>query len=159
MKKLCLFTLICLLVFSLVACSSPGKITDENPDSESTGDNYRPDGGTVTYEGESGEEVNIGGNEWPTDMIAEDLPKLNAGEVSAAYNSANACMITVDNVKKEQFEDYLEGIKDLGYTENALDISSGESIHYYAENGEFGIQITYDGETGEAGVNFTRLEF
>lgn len=188
MKKFLLFTLICLLAFSLIACKSFSEMAEEKIreelNKESGGDDlsYESDedelinesdedelnneddevdydDGTVIYEGESGEEVNIGGNKWPTDLVAEHIPKLNAGEVTAAYNSANACLLTVDNVEKDLFEDYLNEIKDKGYTENPLDISEGESIHYYAENGEYGIQLTYDNETKEVGVNFMRLEF
>ena len=162
MKKLFLFTLICLLIFTLVSCKSIGEIAGEKILDELTngsGGAIDLDDGTITYEGESGEEVNIGGNKWPTDQIAEHLPKLDSGEVTAAYNSVNACMFTVENVKKDQFEDYLNGIKDMGYTENRLDISEGESIHYYAENEEFGIQLTYDSKTEEAGVSITRLDF
>ena len=163
MRKFFLFTLICLLALSIAACKSPGEMVGEKIAEEiieeASGGKVDLDEGTITFEGEDGEVVNIGGAEWPTDMIAEHVPKLNAGEVTAAYNSPNSCLLTVENVKKEQFEDYLNEIKSKGFNENPLDISKGEYTHYYCENGEFGIQLTYDGETEEAGINFMRLEF
>ena len=163
MKKVLLLTSICLLVLLLGACKSPGeKISEkiaEEMITEAIGEEVDFEEGTVTFESEDGEEVKIGGTEWPTDMIAEHIPKLNAGEVTAAYNSSNSCMLTVENVNKEQFEDYLSGIKGKGFNENTLDISEGEYTHYYGENGEFGIQLTFDGATKEAGINFMRLEF
>lgn len=134
MKKLFLVTLICFMVFSFAACKSPDEVVEDDTIKESAEEDFSLGDDGFNYEGESGEEVNVGGNKWPTDMIAEHMPKLDAGEVTASYNSPDSCILTVNNVKKDQFEDYLDEVKNSGYTKNPLDISQGETIHYYADN-------------------------
>lgn len=114
------------------------------------------DGDEVTYQTEEGETVIntddgfsiqsedgtsiLSGSEyeWPTEQAAAYLPKLDVGTVTYILNSDTSCMVSIENVTKEDYQGYKEAIAAAGYTKEKFE-SSAEDFEMYSGSAENGI--------------------
>jgi hypothetical protein len=91
------------------------------------------DGGKVSIKGEEGEEFSFGETEWPKDGAAEFIPKFTKGTISSVLNSNTACGIIIDEVEKSDFDQYVEEVKDQGFTVEPLEFISDTAATYSAQ--------------------------
>lgn len=96
----------------------------------------------ITFEGEEGKTVIYTDvSEWPEDMAASYLPKIKDAEISYLLNSDKYCMITVDNIDNEKYADYLEKVKDKGYSKDKFE-STADDLNMYSGSSEEGVVVT-----------------
>lgn len=163
MKKLVIFGIAILLVFSLTGCKSPSQVVSEKVGEKiiegAGGGKVDLDGDKVTVKNKDGSEVVLGGNEWPSDKMAKDIPELKKGKVTYVANSDVMCMIMVEDVELNDFEDYLAKVKSSGFTKDEVNFSDGSSKSYLAGN-EQGVafQLTYMTERKEVSITVGKSE-
>lgn len=99
----------------------------------------------LTYEGEDGEVMSISEkDEWPEGLAADELPKLEKGVVTYSMNLSSGCMIIVEEVELKDYTDYIEELKDMGFTNNAFETVADDMSAYGANlEGETGIVVYY----------------
>lgn len=66
------------------------------------------DGDQITLKSEDGQEVSIGGGEWPKSELAKNVPQFKQGKLAATVETANYVMINFKEVKKEDAVAYIE---------------------------------------------------
>ena len=142
-KKLSLFISMTLLLFILTSC---GKSLEESISEGLTesllnsqledGASVDIDGDTVVVEGEDGESYSYGGTEWPTSDVAKLIPKLKSGTVTYVMESEDYAMVTVEEVTSDDFDDYVEDLKDEGFTEEVTTMNSDGTSYYYASDSD-----------------------
>ncbi len=162
MKKFLALFLTFTLAFSLVGCKSPSEMAGEKMAEKilesAMGAKVDIDGEKVTFETEDGVELAFGGNEWPTDKLAKDIPKLD-GNVTYVANSDVMCMIVVEKISSGEFEKYLEKVKNAGYTNNEVSFSDSYTKTYIADNGkDITFQLTYMLENEESTITVGKGE-
>ena len=116
MKKLSVALLVILLACSLLTgCGVKEKIEQkvgEKVIEEIVGDedvDIDIDGDKITVKGKDGETLTMGGVEWPD---IDYIPEFKKGEIiSAANDGEGNVMIILEKVDRNDFEDYVEGIK------------------------------------------------
>ena len=128
------------------------KITEKAIENAIGGDaDVKIDGEKYTVDYGDGAKMEIGNAQWPTEGPALEIPKLNKGVVISVITVENVCNISIEKIKKEDFDSYLQTVKDDGFTENVVNMSEGDSgIMYMAETKEGqSISLTYttDSET------------
>lgn len=90
------------------------------------------DGDAVTFEGEDGTVISSGTeNEWPEGDAANYLPKLTSGVITYVMNGPEACMLMMEEITEEDYSQYLQEVKDAGYTENQTE-SVAEGLKIYS---------------------------
>lgn len=162
MKKILIILLALILPFSLIGCKSPSEMAGEKMAEkilESTmGAKVDIDGDKATFKLDDGSELELGGNEWPTDKLAKDIPKLD-GNVTYVANSDVMCMIVVEKISSGEFEKYLEKVKNAGYTNNEVSFSDSYTKTYIADNGkDITFQLTYMLENEEVTITVGKGE-
>ena len=70
------------------------------------------DGDKVEFKGEDGENVLIGGGEWPDSDLAKAIPEFKDGKITGVMDSSDGVMITLEEVKAEDYTKYISKIKD-----------------------------------------------
>ena len=91
--------------------------------------------------------------EWPTDKLPSELPEYTEGEIVNSGGEADEFYIKIDKTSKEALTDYLEKLKDLGWS-----VEDGKQAE--AEKGIYSIDFSWQGEdhlqmavyTGETGA-------
>lgn len=87
----------------------------------------------IVYEGEDGAVMQSGGvYDWPEGMAADYIPKYKDAKVTYILNMKDTCMLCTDENKLEDYEDYVEKVKDEGFTENTYESSSDDMKSYTA---------------------------
>lgn len=178
MKRVALFIIIAMTSVLLAGCNMEDKISEkiaeEMIEKSSGGEvDVDIDGEDVTYtteegevtvtnddstfviEGEDGSSMQSGDNvEWPTDQAAAYLPKCSAGKVSYLMNSDESCIIMLDEVSQEDYDQYEQAIKDAGYTNNAVE-STAEDMVLYSGASADGVTVTVYISPSEAVMQIT----
>ncbi len=100
--------------------------------------------------GEDGEEVTFGSTEWPSGEAADLLPSLSNGTVSSVMNSEKYCMIIVTGVSESDFNNYVQAVQDVGFSENPFTMNSDDGLYFGASYNETtSAAVTFTGESGE----------
>lgn len=132
-----------------------GEMTFRSEDGEITFDedgySYEGEDGTAkfdedgyTFEGEDGSTYQMGGNyEWPEDKAGGQLPVFDGGMIASVLNSDTTCLVTLTEVEKDAFEDYLDMVKDKGFTDESYEASAEDWYSYSGTSGEATITIYY----------------
>ncbi|AGA67765.1 hypothetical protein Desdi_0211 [Desulfitobacterium dichloroeliminans LMG P-21439] len=162
MKKTLIFCFALFLVFTLTGCKSPSEAAAEKVSEKilegATGGKVDLDGEKATIKTEDGSVVSFGGNEWPSDKLGEDIPKLN-GKVTYVANSDAMCMIIIEGVKAGEFEKYVEKVKDAGFNQNEMNYSDNSTKTYMASNAkDIAFQLTYMVDTEEVSITAGKNE-
>lgn len=91
------------------------------------------DGDKVSIKGEDGEEFSFGDTEWPDSGAAQSIPKFNQGKITSVMNSNTVCGIIFEEVEKADFEQYVQEVKDQGFTTEPLEFTSDMAATYAAK--------------------------
>lgn len=164
MKKILIYLFIFVLVLSFAGCGAKDKLEQKIGEGitekileESSDGKVDIDDGTITFEGEDGETVVIGGTKWPTSDLAKNVPKFEKGNIISTMESSESLTIALEAVKKEDFLKYLEKIK-ADYTEEAFESNSEGNITYAGGNGQ-GIVVFMNYVEGQASISVTKESY
>ncbi|NLW44930.1 MAG: hypothetical protein GXY92_07070 [Syntrophomonadaceae bacterium] len=163
-KKIIVVLISILMVLTLASCGVREKVNEkifekvtETVINKATGGaaDIDLDGDKLTIKGEDGEELTIGGSEWPDSGAATMIPEFKHGKVVSAFNSDASCAIVLEEVQEQDFKDYLDELKGLGYTENSYTFSQ-ETAQTYSAEAEDGsaISVTYNGNDQTLTISF-----
>jgi len=154
MKKGLIWIILLVSILALAGCGSKealeekaGEALAEKIIGDAIGGNIDVDGDKVTIKGEDGQEVTFGTTEWPKSDLIKNIPKFEDGTIASVMDSKDSVWINFEQVKKDDFEKYLDKIKN-DYTEEAYEINSDGNLTYSASNSEgIIVQIYYVDET------------
>ncbi|HZK24361.1 MAG TPA: DUF6591 domain-containing protein [Oscillospiraceae bacterium] len=154
MKKVLIGCLVIILILSITGCGVKDKVKEkvgeeiaEKIVENAGGGDVEIEGEKVTITGESGEEFSFGGADWPTSALAKNIPEFRKGKVFTVLEMNDSLLIGLEEVAREDFENYLEEIKKT-FTEQVYDMQSEDGVSYGAENSEgIGVMLVYTGET------------
>jgi hypothetical protein len=142
MKKLSVALLVILLVCSLLTgCGvkekieqkAGEKIVEEVVEKVAGDENTEVDinGGKITVKGKEGESFSLGGTEWPD---IDYIPEFKKGQIiSAANDGEDSVMIILEKVDRNDFEDYVEDIKN-DFPEEINEIQVEEYLLFEGKN-------------------------
>jgi len=99
------------------------------------------DGDKVVIKGEDGEELAIGGSEWPDSGAIENIPKYKSGKVESVIETKKSAQLEITETDKEYFEEYIDGIKDEFDTEQ-YESNSSDNITYSGKNDD-GVSVLF----------------
>lgn len=142
-RKTVVIILALVMILSLVGCNVKEKINEKVTEklTESVLEKVGGEGtdidikdGEITFEGEDGESFTIGAGEWPENGAADLIPEFKEGTITSVMNSDASCMIIIEEVKQGDYEEYLEDIKDEGFTNDVTESSSELGIIYTASS-------------------------
>jgi len=163
-KKIVVVLISTLMVLTLASCGVREKVNDKISEKVTEGVINKATGGAgtvdidgdkLTIKGEDGEELTIGGTEWPDSGAASMIPKVKNGTVVSAFNAEKACIIILEKVTEQDYADYVDELKGLGFTNDAFTYSAEKSHSYTAtsENGST-ISVTYNGGDETISISF-----
>jgi hypothetical protein len=157
-KKVIAFLLVVIMIAAVGGCGIREKVNEEITEKVTEGVINKAldgegtvdiEGGKVSIKGEDGEEFSFGDTEWPEDGAATFIPKFTKGKISSVMNSNTVCGIIIEEVEKSDFEQYVEKVKDEGFTDEPFEYSSDTVSSYAARKGEkTTVSIQYDIENG-----------
>ncbi len=140
MKKGTVYLLlcICLLVSGLLfgGCGikeKASKAVGEKIAEQALGGNVDIDGDEVTIKGENGEEVTIGGGQWPDSELSKKIPEFKKGKIVSSLDTDEAITIILEEVKAEDADSYLEDIK-KAYPDDSYEAKGNGAITYSGFN-------------------------
>lgn len=139
MKKLSII-LAALLLTALVGCGASEKAQEqiqekaaEKAIEDALGGDVKVDidGDKYTYEDKDGNKMEFGSTEWPSDEAAGFIPKFNKGAITGCTIMGNMFLIDLEKVEQEDYDSYLQTVKDAGFTENSFGLEGTETEGYY----------------------------
>jgi len=150
MKTKLIWVLLFVSILTLVGCGTKEKLekkTSEALAEKVIGDAINGkidiDGDKVTIKGEDGQEVTFGSTEWPSTDLVKNIPKFEDGTIASVMDLKDSVWINIEQVKKENFEKYLNKIKNE-YTEEAYEINADGNLTYSAGNNDgIVVQVYY----------------
>jgi hypothetical protein len=101
-----------------------------------TGSDIDINGDSVTLTGEDGEEVTFGSTEWPDNEIIKRIPKFSKGEIETSYITDEGGSLAIINVAKADYDDYVEQIKQAGFTVDPQTMEADDLLIYTASDAE-----------------------
>lgn len=146
MKKFLTGMLALLLVLSLAGCGAKEKLAEKGAEKifETAGVDADIDGDKVVIKGEDGQELSIGGGEWPTSDLAKNIPEFKGGKIVSVMEANDSLFIMIEDISDEDFTAYLEEIKET-FTEETYEMNTDTGMMYSAGNGEgTGVMLTYE---------------
>ena len=152
MKKLTII-LTFIFLFILAGCSFKEKLAEKA--GEDLAEQILEQGGVgevdingekITIKGESGETVTFGGTDWPTSDLAKKIPQFKEGTVTGVTDSSEFVIISMEQVKKEDFESYQAIIKKDFNQESYESNSDGVSAYAGSNNEGIVVQLYYEQE-------------
>lgn len=119
----------------------------------------KEDGKTDPDKNEGGEnsslpqDSSVVSNEWGTDGFTHLVPEPEFGKLKSKTVSSSGDLLTVSfsGATFEDAADYLEKVKEEGFTKNVIDMSSGKMIMFFADNSD----ESYNVGVGYADGTFT----
>jgi hypothetical protein len=165
MKKILIYFLMLVLVLGVIGCGAKEKLeqkvgeafTEKLLEEATDGDvDVDVDDGVIIFKGDDGEELVLGGDEWPESDLTKNIPEFEKGNFLSAMEAPNSVTILFDSVKKEDFTNYLEKIK-VDYTKESSEISADGNIMYSASNGK-GIVVVINYLEGGVSISVTEQE-
>jgi len=135
MRKIAVFLSALLMLMALSGCNIQQKLGERIVEGilEKSGSDVDIDGDTVTVVGEDGEQLTLGGTEWPDSDLAKLIPKCNKGTVTYVMESEGSLYIMVEDVDSDDAREYVNSIKD-DFQINPYDMSYEGGFSYTAEN-------------------------
>ncbi len=141
MKKTSAVLVAVLLPFLLTGCGIKEKIEQkvgekitETVVEKAVGDGNTKvdiDGETVTVKGKDGDSFTLGGMQWPD---IDYIPEFKKGQIISASNDGEGnVMIIVEDVDQQDYNDYLEKIKNE-FTEETNEMQVEEYLLYEGKN-------------------------
>lgn len=138
MNKVAIYIILIALILSLTACGAKQKMEEKITEKiveTAVGGDVDIDGEEVTIKGENGEEVTVGGTDWPSSDIADKLPEFKKGEITSAVSAEGYLLIIVEKVDDQDFIDYYKDIL-KNYTINSNISKSYNGLTYMGSDKE-----------------------
>lgn len=151
-KKISLILLVVVMMFSVASCGAKQKVNDkiaekvtEGVINKATGGdaNVDIDGDKISVQGKDGEKVTFGETKWPDNPIAIKLPEFKAGKIISSVITDQALMVIVEGADLEDFQQYVEKLKEKGYVNDPSEMSSSELYAYSASSDEGIVYVQY----------------
>lgn len=163
-KKLIAILLMVFLMAALGGCGAKEKMNEKIAESVSEGIINKAidgeakvdlDGDKVTITGKDGQEYSFGEAKWPASGVAQQIPQLNKGVVVSTMNSEQYCMIMLEEVAQQDFNQYLEEIRAQGFTTDSYELTSDAVYSYGAKKDENTmITLMYDAEKKSVTITY-----
>ncbi len=103
--------------------------------------------GGITIKDKDGD-ITIGGGKWPKGKAADNLPEFKHGKIISIVNANDSLMVLVEDVKENQYRDYVQQVKQKGYTEEQEEYEvQGYSLSYVASKGNAKVGVVYSVST------------
>lgn len=154
LKKISVILLSIFVLLTLASCgvrqSLDEKIAEkvtEGVINKATGGeaNIDIDKGELTLKGEDGEKITFSESKWPKGEAANLIPEFKKGKIVTSANSDKACTIMIEQVEEKDYKQYVEELKERGFTNDAAELSSGSSQSYGAHlNEKTMVFVMYD---------------
>jgi hypothetical protein len=163
LKKLIIPVLLLSVALLFAGCKSPsqmaGELIGEKMIEAAGGGSVDIDGDKVTIKGESGEEVTIGETDWPDNELGKAIPEFKKGKITSNVSSDVLNILTIEEVKKADFEDYAKVIKNA-FTENSYEISDSGTYSYGGSDkaGKYSVTITYEAADENLTISMSKSE-
>lgn len=163
-KKFIVMLLSILMVLSLTSCGVRQSLNEKIVEKVAEGVVDKATGGAadidfdkdkITIKGKDGEEFSIGDTKWPKTGAAKLIPELKKGKIVSAINSDTACLIMIEQVEEKDFKQYVEELKDRGFTNDVVEHMSELGQSYNAsldENSSVG--VLYEPESQGLSISF-----
>lgn len=87
----------------------------------------------LVIKGDDGEELKIGGSEWPTSALAKNLPEFKSGRIATVMETDDTLYVVIEDVSEKDFKNYLEKIKET-FDVDKYEATSDTGIAYSAKN-------------------------
>ena len=114
------------------------------------------DGDTITVTDETGATMTFGTTDWPTSELVKTIPEFKDGVITSVTDSQDLVMISMEQVKKEDYQDYLEGIKE-DYDQESFETTMSDFSSYGGYNSEgIIVQLYYESETEYMTISISR---
>lgn len=163
-KRIVVILISTLMMLSLASCGISDKVNEKVTEEVTEGvlnkvigegADIDIDGEKMTLKGEDGEELSFGGTEWPDSGAAALIPEFKEGTLVSSFNTETSCIIALEDVEKQDFERYLEEVKNLGYTNETVDFTMESTQSYTASSDDSSkISVTYDSESTGMSITF-----
>lgn len=163
-KKVVAILLMVFMIAAVGGCGAKEKMNDKIAESVTEGiinkaldgeGKVNLDGDKVSIKGEDGEELSFGEAEWPDSGAAQQIPSLKKGVVVSTMNSDKFCMIMLEEIEQDDFNQYLEEIKAQGFTNDSFEFNSDTGYSYSASKDENTmISLMYDSEAKSVTINY-----
>lgn len=161
LKKIIMLLLVLGLVVSVSACGLGEKAAEkaaEKAISNSTGGNvdYNSKDGTVTVKDDEGNSATLGGTDWPSGDAAKLLPKFTVGTIVYVMDSNDYSWITIDEVKKSDFDSYVKKLQSAGFTVDQYTMTSdGYDMYTASDSKKNAVSASYDEENKELTITIS----
>jgi hypothetical protein len=154
MKKWIGCLLILVLLLSLAGCGikenlekKAGEALAENVLESTGGGDVDINGDKITIKGESGEELTVGGTEWPKSELAKSVPEFQTGTITAVLDSADCVIVSLESVKEADAAAYFATVK-KDFTREPFEVNAEGSTSFGAKNADgVSVALQYSGET------------
>ncbi|MGE5543964.1 MAG: DUF6591 domain-containing protein [Bacillota bacterium] len=156
LKKIIVVLISTLMMLSLVSCGVSDKVNEKISEEVTEGvldkavggdADVEIDGDKMTIKGKDGE-FSIGGTEWPDSGAGALIPEFKKGTLVSVMNTEATCLIALEDVEKQDFERYLEELKESGFTNDPVDLNMDSTQSYTASSDDSSkITVTYDSES------------
>ena len=145
MKKIFVLSVCALMVGSLLAgCGIKEKLerkAGEKIAEKLVGDKVDIDGDKVVIKGDDGEELEIGGTEWPKSGPIENIPKYKSGEVESVIQTNKTVQLNIEDSDQDYFEEYIDDIKDE-FDNEQYESKASDNITYSGRN-DHGVAVLF----------------
>lgn len=154
-RKISVILLSILVMLTLASCGVKQsldekiaeKVTEGVIDKATGGEaNIDIDKGELTLKGEDGEKITFGENKWPKGEAASLIPEFKKGKIVTAINSDKACTVMIEQVEEKDFKNYVEELKNRGFTNDAAELSSASQSYGAHLNENTMVFVMYDSE-------------
>ena len=163
-KRIIVILISTLMILSLASCGISEKVNEKVAEEVTEGvlnkviggdADIKLDGEKMTVKGKDGEEFSFGGTEWPDSGAAALIPEFKQGTLVSSFNTESSCIIALEEVEKQDFERYLEKLKELGYTNETVDFTMDSTQSYSASKDDSSrLTVTYDSESTGMSITF-----
>ena len=129
-KKALPFLLTFALIITFAACSEENKsMSNDNTLPENSAPSFTPNSAAIE-ENRNMENLNQFGGTWPDNEFTRQVPRPEF-EVYAVTTNATSCNITFSGTTIEQLKDYVEVVKDAGFTTTITRESEIRGVKHY----------------------------
>lgn len=112
MKKLIVLLLVLTLAcLGAAGCGAKEKLEEKAAEKileQGGAEDVDIDGDKITIKGEDGEEVTIGGGEWPKSDLAKIIPEFKKGKITNTMETSNYLMVNLEEVEEADATAYIE---------------------------------------------------
>ena len=141
MKKFIILLLILALIcFVSVGCGAKEKLEEKAAEKlaeemleQGGAEDVDIDGDKVTIKGEDGEEVTVGGGEWPKTDLAKSIPEFSKGKFASTMETSNYLMVSFEEVNEADAVAYIEKNKP-DFTLDNYESKSEDTISWVGAN-------------------------